>query len=123
MSCEKTKIYCSKEFQKKFLNIDFDALLIEQNSRYTNSQEYLTQKKRYNTTTKEHFKKIKELVKEYDLLNNNYSINNTKYVYTYIDTERFKTLNNELKNILNKQERLLYDMYNFINFLLTLKAN
>jgi hypothetical protein len=122
MNCQKAKVYCIKNFQKKFLNIQFDNILIEQNNKYVNSQEYLSQKKKYNSSTKENFKIIKELVKEYDLLNNNYSINNTKYIYKYIDTERLNTLNNELKNILIKQEKIFVDINNFIKFLLTIKT-
>lgn len=110
-------MYCDKEFRNTFINVDFDEIFINNNNELVNHPEYLKIKQDYLNQTNENFNKFKHLLEEYNLIVNNYTVKNNKYTYMHIDEEKLDFLNDELKNLKLKQQKLLANILNFIKVL------
>jgi hypothetical protein len=100
------------EFYQKFVNVDFDKLLLDNNNELIQSEtKYLKHKKDYLNTAQENFILYKkyndELVK---LTDEQYTVKNNKYTYIYVDEEKVNGLKLSLNKILKEQTE------NFENF-------
>ncbi len=109
-----------ERFYEKFLEIDFDNFLLEQNNPYVNSNEhYLRFKNDYLNKTRENFNKFKTLLSLYEGYKNIYEINEEKseYIFIYIDETKKKDISKQLKNIILEQNRNLEFIMARINLL------
>ena len=107
-----------KDFQEKFITIDFDNYLKEQDNNLVNSNEfYLQYKNEYITTSKNNYEIFKELLSIFNQLYNNYSKSSNKYVYNYIDNNECSSVNNKIKKLIISQTNYFNNFINHINFL------
>lgn len=105
-------------FKQKFLNINFDAFLFENNNDLVNSNEfYLQYKTEYMLKTQQNLDKYSQLMKNYNRMENNYNIQSNKYTYTFFNKDEYNRLHKELNNILVEQRNLYTSFMNYIEFL------
>jgi hypothetical protein len=111
--------YNIDDFKNKFLNINFDDILIEQNSKFINSNIYLDSKIRYIEHTHDNIQKLNLLLVEYSILNNLYTKDSTlnKYTFHVVNNEKKEKLNTDIKNIINIQKKLYDNFIHYIQFL------
>lgn len=110
--------YCDIEFKKKFLEIEFDDILNEQNNKYVNSDEYLQYKDVYLTSFNKRLEELIKLKIEYDILNNFYTKTyNNKYIYNVIDVQSKEKHNNLIKILIQEQKKDLENFLHYIDFL------
>jgi hypothetical protein len=110
-------------FKQKYINTDFDKILIDNNNHLINSYNYYIQYK--NQYLKQSNDNLYEYISISDELNHlieleRIVISKTKIIYTYIDKQRFIDAKSSLQKILNNQE-LLYK--NFITYIDMLNKN
>lgn len=107
------------DFYNQYININFDNSIDDD---FLNSQEYyLIYKKEYVNQTELNYILYKKYIKELSSLNEFYTINNTKYNYTYIDTDKIEKLKLEIKNLIKSQNSLLDNFNHYITILNTNK--
>lgn len=112
-------IYNIDEFKMKFLNKNFDEILLNNNNNIINSDVYLLQKNNYLNKTKENIEKLVELTTKFNILNNFYTKSDDKNIYTYhyINTKEKDEYNNMIKNIYKEQQYIYNNFLNYINIL------
>lgn len=114
---EKT-LYSKDEFKERFLNINFDNILIQEDNPLVNSSEYYLQyKNNYLTLTNKNYTDYCILLDKYLELSNNYTIVNNKYTYTIVDKSLYLKLNKDIKNLINNQQKILDNFLHFVNLL------
>lgn len=114
--------YCNIEFKTKFLDIDFDNILNEQNNKYVNSDDYLQHKNIYITSANRRLSELVKLKIDYDILNNFYTkSDNNKYIYNVIDVSTKDKYNDLIKNLIQEQKKDLKNFLHYIDFLNTIK--
>jgi hypothetical protein len=107
-------------FNKSFINMNFDNLLIEVDNNLVNSNEYyLEYKNKYLTQTRENFEEFKKIIDVFDKLYHNYSIQNNKYTYTYINNKKYEEIKYSLKVLIDNQRHSLDNFLKYIEFLNT----
>lgn len=110
------------EFKNKFLNIDFDQILIDNDCKFVNYKEYIETKNTYLDKTKENVKLYEELHCCFCELNDNFVIkDNKKFQYTCIDKTKLCNVNKRLKDIVIKQTSLFKNMTDYISLLISIK--
>lgn len=115
-------MYSLERFKEKFLEVNFDNYLLEQNSKYINSNEYYLQfKKDYLDKTRDNFNKFKNLLETYNYYKNIYKVDeqNFDYSFTYINQSKKIDINKELKNLILEQNKILNSFMDHIKFLNT----
>lgn len=106
------------EFNEKYITLDFDSYLQEQDNNLVNSNEYYLQyKNNYLLSSKNNYNLLKTLLKDYNELSLNYTKTATKYVYNYINDEEYNLVNNKLKKLIILQKTLFDNFINHIKFL------
>jgi len=103
-------MYSLERFKEKYLEVNFDNYLLEENNQYVNSNEhYLELKNDYFIKTRENFNRFKALLEIYGSYKNNYKINEegSEHIFIYMDQSKKKNINKELKDIILDQNRNL----------------
>lgn len=115
----KNLIYEIDNFKKKFIDFDFDEILLESNNEYINSNEhYLNFKNKYMLDTNSNYIKLKDILSKFNILNNFYTkSNDNKYTYHYFDNVLKEDYNIKIKKIYIKQKELYSNFYNHLIFL------
>jgi hypothetical protein len=110
------------DFQQEFINIPFDSLLEQHNSFLINSNDlYLNYKQLYLKQTRENYELYKkENTILQDLQNTHFSSNenNTKFNFTFIDTNQYQKQKQIVKNIILKQRELYNHFDHYVNVLI-----
>lgn len=112
----------STEYANKFINIDFDNILISNNNPLVNSYEhYIKYKEMYLTESNELFTKYSFYSKELQKANEikNIIISPFKQIYTYISDERINEYKLGLKNIYLEQQSKFKNFMTYINYINT----
>lgn len=109
------------DFYNLFINIDFDAMLSNENNPLINSKEfYLNYKNEYFDQTHKNYSQYlrynAELQKLKDL---QYTVKPTKYHFVYLDQNRLDSLKNDLKKIILCQNTLFENFKHHITKLNT----
>jgi len=111
-------LYSKDEFKQRFLNIDFDNILNQEDNKLVNSSEYYLQyKNNYINFTNQNYITYCKLLDNYLQLSNNYTVSNSKYIYTVIDQSLYQKLNKDIKNLINTQKKLYDNFIHYINLL------
>jgi hypothetical protein len=108
------------DFYSRYININFDEILTENNNLLVNSEEmYLKYKKKYFDETHTNYKLFKDFSTELKILENDqgYTNNNNRYLYVYKDITKIEELRLNIKNIVIAQNTLLYNFNHYINLL------
>lgn len=107
------------DFYTKYININFDNCLLENNNELVNSEEfYLKYKKIYISTTQQNYELYKNYQDKFKKLNDfQYSNNNNKYNYIYIDDVELDNLKINIKKIIIEQDTLLNNFNHYISLL------
>lgn len=107
-------------YREKFIDYNFDNLLIQNNNHLANSYEYYIKPKENYITESEALYKI---YNNYDIeLSKLLEIQNTiltpfKRVYTFVDTDAIKNLKTNLKNIYLEQQSKFKNFLIYIDYL------
>lgn len=107
------------DFYTRFININFDEQLMENNNPLVNSQDiYLNYKNEYINTSLNNFNDYKKYNKIYSGLNET-DINNTsnKYIFVYKNVKLIEETKQKIKNIIIEQEKLLQNFQHYIDLL------
>jgi hypothetical protein len=108
------------DFYSRYININFDEILTENNNSLVNSEEmYLKYKKKYFDQTHNNYMLFKDYSKELEILENNqgYTNNGNRYLYVYKDITKIEELRLNIKNIVIAQNTLLYNFNHYVNLL------
>jgi|Laugrespbdmm15sd_2_1035082.scaffolds.fasta_scaffold44836_1 hypothetical protein len=108
------------DFYSRYININFDEILTENNNLLVNSEEmYLKYKKKYFDETHTNYKLFKDFSTELKILENDqgYTNNNNRYLYVYKDITKIEELRLNIKNIVIAQNTLFYNFNHYINLL------
>lgn len=108
------------DFYSRYININFDEILTENNNLLVSSEEmYLKYKKKYFDETHKNYKLFKDFSTELKILENDqgYTNNNNKYLYVYKDITKIEELRLNIKNIVIAQNTLLYNFNHYVNLL------
>lgn len=110
-----------EEFRNKYIEIDFDELLREQNSIYINSnQTYLEYKSHYITLTNNNFKEFKQLIDMYNNCSKNKTTIDSKNIYKYICPKKKEMITTKVHDILKIQNENYTNLMSHINFILSI---
>ncbi len=107
------------DFYTRFININFDEKLMENNNPLVNSQDiYLNYKNEYINTSLNNFNDYKKYNKIYSELNET-NINNTsnRYIFVYKNVKLIEETKQKIKNIIIEQEKLLQNFQHYIDLL------
>jgi uncharacterized protein YlbG (UPF0298 family) len=112
------------DFHSKYINIDFDKLLIDNNNPLVNSEDiFLNFKKQYFDETILAYNEFQELSKRLKELQElggyKHNSKGTKHLFVYIDTERIESLKIKIKNLYITQEKRFSNFYNYVILLNT----
>ena len=116
--------YDIEEFKKKYILHDFDGIFMVHNVDIdVNSNEYYLERKRhYMDETYKNVEILNKLTYEYNFINTNHKTSekaNLKvHTYTFIDYKRYNVLNQEIKEVYIKQNKLFANMISCINMLI-----
>lgn len=108
------------DFHSRYININFDEILTENNNLLVSSEEmYLKYKKKYFDETHKNYKLFKDFSTELKILENDqgYTNNNNRYLYVYKDITKIEELRLNIKNIVISQNTLLYNFNHYVNLL------
>jgi hypothetical protein len=108
------------DFYLRYININFDQILTENNNSLVSSEEmYLKYKKEYFDETHNNFKLFKDYSTELKTLENDegYTNNGNRYVYVYKDITKIEKLRLNIKNIVIAQDILLNNFNHYVNLL------
>ena len=108
------------DFYSRYININFDEILTENNNLLVSSEEmYLKYKKKYFDETHKNYKLFKDFSTELKILENDqgYTNNNNRYLYVYKDITKIEELRLNIKNIVVAQNTLLYNFNHYVNLL------
>lgn len=108
------------DFHSRYININFDEILTENNNLLVSSEEmYLKYKKKYFDETHKNYKLFKYFSTELKILENDqgYTNNNNRYLYVYKDITKIEELRLNIKNIVVAQNTLLYNFNHYVNLL------
>lgn len=108
------------DFHSRYININFDEILTENNNLLVSSEEmYLKYKKKYFDETHKNYKLFKDFSTELKILENDqgYTNNNNRYLYVYKDITKIEELRLNIKNIVVAQNTLLYNFNHYVNLL------
>lgn len=108
------------DFYSRYININFDEILTENNNLLVSSEEmYLKYKKKYFDETHKNYKLFKDFSTELKILENDqgYTNNNNRYLYVYKDITKIEELRLNIKNIVIAQNTLLYNFNHYVNLL------
>lgn len=108
--------YSEEEFKTRFIDIDFDDMLHENNI-YITKNEYLDYKNTYLTNTTKNLSEFCKCKCKYDILNNCYIKKQHKYTFNVMDTFEKTRYNNVLKSLIQKQQSQLSRFLQYIDFL------
>ena len=110
------------DFYKEFIDIKHDTILSMAGSSLLNSDEhYLKYKQRYIKLAKENHDTFQSLFSQYkECIDKEYSTNdnNTKFYYTFTNTDKRDMLLQQLKNIVFTQRNLLSTFDHHVNSLI-----
>jgi len=112
------------DFHSKYINIDFDKILIDNINPLVNSEDvYLNFKKQYFDETVLAYKEFQELSKSLNELQElggyKHNSKRTKHLFVYIDTEKIERLKIQIKNLYITQEKRFSNFYNYVILLNT----
>jgi hypothetical protein len=112
------------DFYTRFININFDEKLMENNNPLVNSQDvYLNYKNDYINTSLNNLNEYKKYKKIFIELNNTNINNNNnqsnRYVFVYKNTKLIEETKQKIKNIIIDQEKLLQNFQHYIDLLNT----
>jgi len=108
------------DFKSKFLNCEFDNILINKNNPLINSYDiYIQYKQKYIINTRKNFDLYQQLIKEYtNLKNMQYQ---TPYknvvIYTFIPDEKLDELSFKIINLIKEQQTNFDNFMHYINYL------
>lgn len=108
------------DFKSKFLNYNFDDILINNNNPLLNSYEfYIQYKQKYIINSRKNYELYQKLYKEYiNLKKTEYQMPSTNVViYTYISSDKLNDLCFKIKNLLKQQQKNLDNFLHYINHL------
>lgn len=111
------------DFYTRFININFDEKLMENNNPLVSSQDiYLNYKNDYINTSLNNFNEYKKYKQLFSELNNTHIINNNnnlsnRYVFVYKNTKLIEETKQKIKNIIIDQEKLLQNFEHYIDLL------
>jgi hypothetical protein len=108
------------DFKSKFLNYDFDNILINHNNPLINSYDnYIQYKQKYIISTRKNYDLYQKWIKEYINLKNLkfQTPDNNVIIYTYIDNDKLNDLSYKLKNLLKEQQKKLSNFLHYITYL------
>jgi len=108
------------DFYSRYININFDEILTENNNLLVSSEEmYLKYKKKYFDETHTNYKLFKDFSTQLKILENNqgYTNNNNRYLYVYKDITKIEELKLNIKNIVVAQNTLLNNFNHYVNLL------
>ena len=108
------------DFYSRYININFDEILTENNNSLVSSEEmYLKYKKKYFDETHNNYKLFKDYSAELKILENDqgYTNNGNRYLYVYKDITKIEELRLSIKNIVIAQNTLLYNFNHYVNLL------
>ena len=110
------------DFYKEFIDIKHDTILSMAGSALLNSDEhYLKYKQRYIKLAKDNYDTFQSLLSQYkECIDKEYSTNdnNTKFYYTFTNTDKRDMLLQQLKNIVFTQRNLLSTFDHHVNSLI-----
>lgn len=108
------------DFAAEFLYINFDDILMQNNSPFLQSEPlYLQHKDVYMSNTVKNYATFKELVsklQQYDALNSS-PPNPSKITYTFTDDAVIEDLNNQLKSLVLLQRNAFQNFLHHVNML------
>ena len=109
------------DFYSKYINVNFDNILLESNNDLVNSEDhYLKYKKEYMEETQVNYEKFKEYKQKLSELSDlQYTKNASKYTYVYINDNEVNIVKHNLKNIIILQNRLFENFSHYISLLNT----
>lgn len=110
------------DFYSKYINIDFDKILIDNNNPLVNSEQiYINYKKQYLDETILAYISFQELSEKLSKLQETggYKQNSkgTKFVFVYIDNEIVESLKLQIKKLYMTQEKRFSNFYDYITLL------
>jgi hypothetical protein len=108
------------DFYSRYININFDQILTENNNSLVSSEEmYLKYKKKYFDETHNNYKLFTDYSTELKTLENDqgYTNNGNRYLYVYKDITKIEKLRLNVKNIIIAQNTLLYNFNHYVNLL------
>jgi hypothetical protein len=106
------------DFRKEFINIDFDAKLLENNNHLINSQDhYVSYKQKYIKNTLNNFGAYTKLMETYMQIQNKTSTTDFKVFFTYVDDSEVTNLKHSIKTIILHQRKMLYNFLLYIEYL------
>lgn len=108
--------YSEEEFKTRFIDIDFDDMLHENNI-YITKNEYLDYKNTYLTNTTKNLSEFYKYKCNYDNLNNCYIKKKNKYTFNVMDISEKLRYNDLLKSLIQKQQTKLSQFLQYIDFL------
>lgn len=112
--------YCIENFKDRFLRVQFDDLLINQNNDLVNSDvHYLDVKNKYLQKSNMNCENLTKLYNEYNKLNNNYCCDPGigRYVYRYVKSSDTDSVNSQIKAILHEQSKIFTEFTHYISIL------
>jgi hypothetical protein len=109
------------DFYSKYLDVDFDKILLDNNNKLINSEEfYLKYKNHYFDETTANYTLYKQYYEEYTFLTKSqYNKTGSKYLYNFIDENKVEILKQKVKDVILKQERLYSNFTHYVNLLNT----
>lgn len=112
------------DFHSKYINIDFDKILIDNNNPLVNSEDiYLNFKKQYFDESILAYNEFQTLSKQLGELQElggyKHNSKRTKHLFVYIDTDKIENLKIQIKNLYITQEKRFSNFYNYIILLNT----
>lgn len=108
------------DFKLKFLNCDFDSILLNNNNPLLNSYDiYIQYKQKYIINTRKNYDTYQKLYKEYTNLKKiqYQSVGPNKIIYTYIESNKLNDLSFKIKNLIIEQQNNLDNFLHYINHL------
>ena len=108
------------DFKSKFLNCDFDSILLNSNNPLLNSYDiYIQYKQKYIINARKNYDSYQKLFKEYSNLKKlqYHQINPNKIIYTYISDDKLNDLSFKIKNLVIEQQSSLDNFMHYITHL------
>ena len=108
------------DFKSKFLNYNFDDILLNNNNPLLNSYDlYIQYKQKYIINARKNYDLYQKLIKEYN------NLKKTQYqtpsqnvvIYTYISSDKLNDLSIKIKQLIKTQEQYLHNFLNYIEHL------
>lgn len=114
------------DFEKFFLNISFDDILLNNNNPLINSyDQYIKYKESYLSTTESNYMNYLNIVNKLSVIKQKKctKVSDRKIYVTILDKNEELALKKELKNLVSTQQNLLKNFLNYVNLLNENKDN